>query len=80
MPHYHLNLYNDVDVVDEEGSEFADLAAAEAAAARSARELMAEHVTSGLPLDLNHRVEVVTGDGTVVSVLRFGDLITIKGG
>lgn len=80
MPRFHLNLYNDTVLIDEEGSEFPDIAAAEVAAARSARDLIAEHVTMGLPIDLGHRMEVVDDAGRVLSVLRFGDLLTIKGG
>jgi hypothetical protein len=80
MPHYHLNLYNDVVVIDEEGSDYVDLAAAQVAATRSARELMAEHVALGRPINLGHRMEVLDEHGEVLSVLYFRDLVTFSGG
>lgn len=79
MPHYHLNLFNDVDAIDEEGSAFADLAAAKEAAIRSIRALMSEHVMLGRPVDLSHRIEVTDADGKVLAVVPFRELITIKG-
>ena len=91
MTVYHLNLFNDDDVWDEEGQDFADLDAAEREAVRNARDVIAEHVRHGMPIDLNHRLEIVDGDtngsfawlavdgdGTILKVVRFGDCVYFK--
>ncbi|MDT8760533.1 hypothetical protein MZO42_17670 [Sphingomonas psychrotolerans] len=44
MPRYFLNIYNDEDVLDEDGTDFPDLAAAKQEAIRGARGMMADHV------------------------------------
>ena len=78
MPRYHLNLINVIDVMDEDGAEYADLAAAKAAAIGSAREMMAAHVRNGRPIDLAHRIEVASSDGMVLATIKFRELITIE--
>jgi hypothetical protein len=78
MPRYHLNLFNSLDIYDEEGRDFDDLAAAKVEAIRSSRDLMAEHVKAGEPLDLGHRIEVADDEGKVLVTINFRELITIK--
>lgn len=80
MPHYHLNLYNDIDAMDEDGADFPDLTFAKAMAIRSARDLMAEHVRIGRPIDLSHRIEITDDDGRVLAILPFREMITIVDG
>lgn len=80
MALYHLNLFNDVTVMDDEGSECPDLAAAKAKAIAAARDLMAEHVRLGRPLDLSHRMEVADDHGKVLAVLPFREIVTIRDG
>lgn len=77
MPRYHLNLFNDIDVADEDGAEFPSLAAAKAKAIEGARELIAEHVRIGRPVNLSHRVEVADDDGRVLAVIPFRELFTV---
>lgn len=77
MPHYHLNLFNSADTIDHEGRDFLDLAAAKDEAIRSARELMAEHLKAGKPIDLEHRIEITDNEGKVLAHLPFRELITI---
>ena len=77
MARFHLNLFNDVDVMDEEGSDRADLAAAKAEAIKVGRELMAEHLVLGRPVNLSHRMEVSDADGKVLAVIPFREMITI---
>lgn len=77
MPHYHLNLFNSADTMDPEGRDFHDLPAAKEEAIRSARELMAEHLIAGSPIDLNHRIEVADADGKVLAIIDFRELVTI---
>ncbi|WP_436828021.1 DUF6894 family protein [Sphingomonas sp. DT-207] len=70
-------MFNDIVAIDEEGLEYPDLSAAKAAAIESARELMAEQIRKGRPVDLNHRIEVATPDGEVIATIPFRELITI---
>jgi hypothetical protein len=77
MPRFHLNLFNNVDALDDEGAEFADLAAAKQIAIAGARELMAAHVMAGKPVSLWHRIEIADDDGKVLATLPFSELITI---
>jgi hypothetical protein len=77
MPHYHLNLFNSADTNDEEGRDFKDLAAAKEEAIRSSRDLMAEHVKAGEPIDLGHYIEVADDEGKVLVTIDFRELITI---
>jgi hypothetical protein len=78
MPQYHLNLFNDADLPDEQGREFADLPAAKDEAIRSAREMRAEHLMLGRPIDLDDRIEVTDEDGKILAIIAFRELITIK--
>lgn len=80
MPHYHLHLFNDVDVIDQEGCDFADLFAAKAQAIMSARDLMAEHLKAGKPIDVSHRIDVADDTGKVLATIPFRELITIRDG
>ena len=77
MPHYYLNLFNDVDAKDEEGSDFADLAEARDAAMAAARELIAAHVIKARPINLGDRIEVADAQGAVLAVIEFRQVITI---
>jgi hypothetical protein len=77
MPRYYVNLFNDVDVLDEEGQEFRDLAAAKAVAIAGARDLMAEHIRAGKAVTLSHRIEIADETGKTLAVLPFGERITI---
>lgn len=75
MPHYFTHLYNSDVLCDTQGEDFADLGLAEAAARRTASELIAEHIIDGQLIDLSNRLEVVDNSGRTVFVLRFSDLI-----
>lgn len=77
MPRFYLNLFNDAEVFDPEGSEYPDLAAAKRAAIAGAREMMAHHVADGRPVHLHHRIEIADERGKVLAVIPFRELITI---
>lgn len=77
MPRFYLNIYNDADVFDDEGTEFPDLAAAKREAIRGARGMMADHLLEGRPITLDHRIEVADAHGTVLARIPFRELITI---
>jgi hypothetical protein len=78
MPRYYLNLYNDVDTIDEEGVVYPDVGAAKTAAIQAARGVMAENVKIGRALTLHHRIEVADEQGKILAVLPFYELITIN--
>ena len=77
MPHYYLNLFNDSDCIDEEGGEYADLAAAKDAAIAAARGMMAENILRGKPITLHHRIDIVNHQRKVLATMRFRELVTI---
>jgi len=77
MPWFHFNLYNDDTVIDEDGSELPDVPTARDAAIRSIRSIIASHVTEGLPIDLDHRIEITNRRGAVISVVTFGDAMQV---
>ena len=79
MARFYLDLYNDIDAIDEDRTDYPDLAAAKAVAIAGARDLMASHVQAGKPINLEHRIEVIYADGEVLVVTSFSELITIKG-
>lgn len=78
MQRYFFNVYNDVDVIDDEGLELPDLSAAKDEAIRGARGMMADHILAGRPVSLSHRIEVADADGKVMASMPFRELITIK--
>ncbi|HWT12628.1 MAG TPA: hypothetical protein VN231_07735 [Allosphingosinicella sp.] len=75
---YYFNIFDDVSVVDEEGQELPDEAAARREAVRGGRELMCDQVRQGR-LNLSHRIEVADEQGRVVLTLPFGALVKIEG-
>jgi hypothetical protein len=78
MPRYHINIFNDLDVIDEEGVELPDLASAKLRAIGGGREIMAEHLKAGCPLRLFHRLEIADEGGRVLAVISFRELMTIE--
>lgn len=78
-PRYRLNLFNDADVLDDEGYDLADLAEAKEKAISGARGLISEHVRLGRPINLDHRMEIVD-DGKVLAIIPFRELVTIVDG
>lgn len=77
MPRFFINVFNDIDVPDEEGHDCPDLAAAREQAVKGAREMMADHVRVGRPITLHHRMEVTDDAGTVLVTIPFREVITI---
>ena len=75
MACFHIHLFNDNDVIDEEGHMLPDLAAAEVEAMRTARDVIAEHVVAGRVINLDHRVEITDADGIVLKIIRFSEAV-----
>jgi hypothetical protein len=78
MPRFFFHLYDDFIVLDEEGSDLADVGAARCEAIRSARSIMAEQIIHGR-LNLGHRIEVEDANGEPVLTLTFGEAVTVEG-
>jgi hypothetical protein len=78
MPRYYIHIFDDIDVIDEEGVELPDLATARRRAIRGGREIMVDHLKAGSPLRLFHRIEIADDRGMVLAVIPFRELITIE--
>ena len=72
-------MFNDEDILDPEGAEFADASAAVTAAEVMARGMAAESVRQGR-LILHHRIDVADALGKTVESVRFGDVVEIEDG
>lgn len=77
MTRYYFHLRDGRDILlDDEGVELADLAAARAQALRSARSILAAEVIEGkVPLYL--RIDVEDGAGAIVHRLPFAEAVEI---
>jgi hypothetical protein len=62
---------------DEEGRELADRYAAHDAAVAGARSLLSDEVTRGT-LDLGGEIEVADGEGQVLFLVPFSDVVAIR--
>jgi hypothetical protein len=72
MPRYFLHIKEGPDVViDPEGQNFADLPAAQVEAVEVARDLMAERLRAGRPMDLNSEVIVSDEHGDTLARVEF---------
>ena len=77
MSHYFLHLHNRTGFTrDDEGLELADLAAARDEAIRNIRGILSSEILGGR-VDLNGRVEIADGDGTVLAVVQFTDAVQL---
>ena len=77
MPRYFFHLHNDIDVIDKEGVELTDAAAARSFALSNARDVAAENVRQGR-LNLTHSIEVVGTGGNPVMTVSFSDAVTVR--
>jgi hypothetical protein len=75
MPVYFLHLRESGErIEDPQGTEFPSLMAARAEAIRSAREMMAESLRAGQPLD-HQQIEICDASGELLEVVRFRDVL-----
>ena len=78
MPRYFLHIRDrDGFTEDAEGAEFEGLAQAVAAALVGARDILAEQIEEGRPLD-GDRIEICDEGGALVETVRFADIVEIK--
>jgi hypothetical protein len=78
MPRYFFHVFDDIEAVDHEGLECPDAEDAVGGAVKAARELAADQVRQGR-LHLDHRIEVVDGDGSAVATIQFRDCVLVHG-
>jgi hypothetical protein len=78
MPRFYFNVYDDDITLDQEGTELADISAARELGRREVRGLAAESIKSHGSLDLDHRIEILDESGTVISTVRFGDVVKVR--
>jgi hypothetical protein len=76
MPQFFFHLYNDIVTIDQEGREFASVAAARGAAEQDAREMAAYSVRQG-QLNLAHYIEVTDGSGEAVVRVTFAEAVSV---
>jgi hypothetical protein len=75
---YFFHLYNDADVMDDEGVDLPDLDAARANAVKEAREIMAETVAEGR-INFSHRIDIADESGAVLAAVTFAEAVRIEG-
>jgi hypothetical protein len=78
MPQFHLNVFNDIDAVDEEGIDRANLEAAKSEAIVGARDMIANLIRYGKPVHRTHRIEITDKSGNLLHTVRFGDVIDLR--
>jgi uncharacterized protein DUF6894 len=73
---YYFHLFNDETVLDDEGQEFTNDAAAVQAGVKSARIMAADSVSKG-HLVLRHRIEIQNDRGQTVGIIHFRDVVKV---
>lgn len=78
MPHLFLN-YREDDVLfkDAEGRDYTTLDAARGDAVRGARDIIAEQIRQGEPID-GARIEITDAQGDILEIVFLKDVITRK--
>ena len=77
VPRYYFHLYDDMDVLDDEGREFPDVEAALKEAMHQARTVAGYVIIGTGRLTLSHRIEVADEAGKVLGSVCFGDVVAV---
>lgn len=77
MPRYYFHVHDDKTVLDEEGTELADVAAARAEAVIGARDIMCDQLRRG-QLNLAYWLEVEDDQGRHILTLPFRAAVEIR--
>ncbi|MBA3676475.1 MAG: hypothetical protein H0W74_03630 [Sphingosinicella sp.] len=77
MPRFFFHLYDDLTVIDEEGTELPDTEAARVYAIASIRELACQEIREG-SLNRRHRIQVQDEKGQSVLTVPFGEAFTLE--
>ena len=78
MPWFYFHLYDNLDVLDDEGIELPDLEAARARAVRCARVTFAETAKDEGRVVLHHRIDIADEQGDVLETVQFGDAVRVE--
>jgi hypothetical protein len=78
MPQFHLNVFSDIDAVDEEGIERASLEVAKSEAVVGARDIIANLIRYGKPVHRTHRIEITDESGNLLHTVRFDNVIDLR--
>jgi hypothetical protein len=74
MPRYYLHIRQDVLLEDPDGVDVRDLEAARQIATDDARDLIAERIRLGRPVQA-YVIEIADDHGTCLDTVRFADVI-----
>jgi hypothetical protein len=80
VPRYFFDLYNDTVALDDEGKELSGLEAAKVSAVAETYEMIKASIDDYAKVDLDHRIEVRDESGTIVYVMHFEDVVTVRRG
>lgn len=78
MPRFYFHLRNDLDADDEEGIELPGVEAARRKAVDYALDMSAASILEHHRVNLRHSIQVANEAGRIVSVVEFGDVITVE--
>jgi hypothetical protein len=78
MAHFFFNVHGSEELLDAEGAEIRDLAAAERRAVREARALMSADVLQGL-LALDRHIQVTCEGSKVLLIVTFEEALRLRG-
>lgn len=76
MPHYHFDLHNDIDAIDDEGLDLSSFETAKAHALDEARTMINVSVLNVGKVDLRHRIDVRDDAGKIVYTVHFEDAVS----
>jgi hypothetical protein len=78
VPRFYFNLHDDLDVLDDEGTELPNLDAARAHALHSARVTFAETAKDEGRVTLHHHIDIMDEHGVVLDAVQFGDAVRVE--
>ena len=78
MPRYFFDLYNEMNVRDDEGQMFPDLETAKTQAVKQVRKLIGGLIVENGKNDLVHHLNVRDEEGNVVYCVEFDDAVSFE--
>ena len=78
MPRYFFDLYNEMNVRDDEGQEFPDLETAKSQAVKQVRKLIGGLIVENGRIDLLHHLKVRDEAGNIVHRVEFDDAVSFE--
>ena len=78
MPRYFFDLYNDMNVRDDEGQEFPNLKTAKSQAVKQVRKLIGGLIVENGRIDLLHYLKVRDEEGNIVHRVEFDDAVSFE--